>query len=157
MPYTLLVTLKETGDKHFLYKKDWRKLISEPVPDLRDKDTITLFLMKYKNMIRLYKSKKATSNIKNSLIFKDIEKIDVIELSDELLNPKFERCPNCHSTKVIVTEFLKFENVYDFNPKENTSTLVTETGMTSDSVIDSYYCSECNMNLNFFDFSGFTE
>lgn len=156
MPYTLLVTLKETGNKHFLYKKDWRKMIAEPVPDLRDKDAITLFLMKHKDMIRLYKSKKATSNIKNSLTSKDIEKIEVIELSDELLNPKFERCPNCHSTKVIVTEFLKFENVYDFNPKENTSTLVTETGMTSDSVIDSYHCSECNTNLDFFDFSGFT-
>lgn len=156
MPYTLLVTLKETGDKHFLYKKDWRKLISEPVPDLRDKDAITLFLMKYKDMIRLYKSKKASSNIKNSLTFKDIEKIDVIELSDKLLNPKFERCPKCHSTKVIVTEFLKFENVYDFNSKENKTTLVTETGLTSDSFIDSHRCSNCDMKLDFFDFSGFT-
>lgn len=157
MAYTLLVTLKETGNKHFLYKKDWRKMIAEPVPDLRDKDAITLFLMKHKDMIRLYKSKKATSNIKNSLTFKDIEKIDVIELSDELLKPKFERCPNCHSTKVVVAEFVKYENVYDFDSKKNTSTLVTETGMTSDSVIDSYHCSECNMNLDFFDFSGFTE
>ena len=91
------------------------------------------------------------------MTFKDIEKIDVIELSDELLNPKFERCPNCHSTKVIVTEFVKYENVYDFNSKENKSTLVTETGLTHDSFIDSYRCSECNINLNFFDFSGFTE
>lgn len=157
MPYTLLVTLKETGNKHFLYKKDWRKMIAEPVPDLRDKDAITLFLMKHKDMIRLYKSKKATSNIKNSLTFKDIEMIDVIELSDEMLNPKFERCPKCHSTKVLVTEFVKHENVYDFNSKENTSTLVTKTGMTSGSVIDSYHCSECNTNLDFFDFSGFTE
>ena len=157
MPYTLLVTLKETGNKHFLYKKDWRKLISEPVPDLRDKDAITLFLMKYKDMVRLYKSKKATSNIKNSLTFKDIKKIDVIELSDELLKPKFESCPNCHSTKVVVTEFIKYENVYDFDSKENTSTLVTKTGMTSDSVIDSCRCSECNMNLDFFDFSCFAE
>lgn len=157
MPYTLLVTLKETGNKHFLYKKDWRKLIAEPVPDLRDKDAMTLFLMKHKDMIRLYKSKKATSNIKNSLIFKDIEKIDVIELSDELLNPKFERCPKCHSTKVLITEFLKHVNVYDFDSKKNTSTLVTEIGATSDSCIDSYCCSECKINLDFFDFSGFTE
>lgn len=157
MAYTLLVTLKETGNKHFLYKKDWRKMIAEPVPDLRDKDAITLFLMKHKDMIRLYKSKKATSNIKNSLTFKDIEKIDVIELSDELLKPKFERCPNCHSTKVIVTEFIKHENVYDFNSKENKTTLITETGQISDSFIDSHHCSECNMKLDFFDFSGFTE
>lgn len=157
MPYTLLVTLKETGNKHFLYKKDWCKLISEPVPDLRDKDAITLFLMKYKDMIRLYKNKKATSNIKNSLTFKDIENIEVIELSDEMLNPKFESCPNCHSTKVLVTEFVKHENVYNFDSKKNMSMLVTETGMTSDSVIDSYRCSECKINLDFFDFSDFTE
>lgn len=157
MPYTLLVTLKGTGNKHFLYKKDWRKMIAEPVPDLRDKNAITLFLMKHKDMVRLYKNKKATSNIKNSLIFKDIEKIDVIELSDELLSPKFEKCPNCHSTKVIVTEFVKHENVYDFNSEEDTSTLVTKTGLTNDSYIDSYHCSSCNMNLNFFDFSDFTE
>lgn len=38
MLYTLLVTLKETGNKHFLYKKDWRKLIAEPVPDFENKD-----------------------------------------------------------------------------------------------------------------------
>lgn len=157
MPYTLLVTLKETGKKHFLYKKDWRKLISEPVPDFENKDEMNLFLIKYKDMIRFYKTKKATNNIKNSLTFKDIENVEVIELNDELLNPKFEKCPNCHSTKVVVTEFVKYENVYDFNSKKNTSTLVTETGMTGDSVIDSYHCSECNMNLDFFDFSGFTE
>lgn len=157
MVYTLLVTLKETGKKHFLYKKDWRKLISEPVPDFENKDELNLFLMKYKDMIRLYKNKKATNNIKDSLTFKDIENIEVIELSDEMLNPKFGRCPNCHSTKVVVTEFIKYENVYDFDSKKNTSTLVTETGMTSDSVIDSYRCSECNMNLDFFDFSDFTE
>lgn len=157
MVYTLLVTLKETGDKHFLYKKDWRKLISEPVPDLRDKDAITLFLMKHKDIIRLYKSKKATNNIKNSLTFKDIEKIEVIELSDDLLNPKFESCPNCHSTKVLVTEFVKRENVYDFNSKENTSTLVSEIGMNDNSYLDSHSCSECKINLDFFDFSGFSE
>lgn len=157
MAYTLLVTLKETGNKHFLYKKDWRKMIAEPVPDLRDKEAITLFLMKHKDMIRLYKSKKATSNIKNSLTFKDIEKIDVIELSDELLEPKFERCPKCHSTKVLITEFVKHVNVYDFDSKKNTSTLVTEIGTTSDSYIDSYCCSECKINLNFFDFSDFAE
>lgn len=157
MPYTLLVTLKGTGNKHFLYKKDWRKMIAEPVPDLRDKDAITLFLMKHKDMIRLYKSKKATSNIKNSLTSKDIEKIDVIELSDELLKPKFESCPNCHSTKVVVTEFIKYENVYNFNSKTNTSALVTEIGLSNNSLIDSYTCSKCNINLDFFDFSDFTE
>lgn len=157
MAYTLLVTLKETGNKHFLYKKDWRKMIAEPVPDLRDKDAITLFLMKHKDMIRLYKSKKDTSNIKNSLTFKDIEKIDVIELSDELLKPKFESCPNCHSTKVVVTEFIKYENVYNFNSKTNTSALVTEIGLSNNSLIDSYTCSKCNINLDFFDFSDFTE
>ena len=157
MAYTLLVTLKETGNKHFLYKKDWRKMIAEPVPDLRDKDAITLFLMKHKDMIRLYKSKKATSNIKNSLTFKDIEKIDVIELSDELLKPKFESCPNCHSTKVVVTEFIKYKNVYNFNSKTNTSALVTEIGLSNNSLIDSYTCSKCNINLDFFDFSDFTE
>lgn len=58
MLYTLLVTLKETGNKHFLYKKDWRKLIAEPVPDFENKDELNLFLMKHKNMIRLYKTKK---------------------------------------------------------------------------------------------------
>lgn len=157
MPYTLLVTLKGTGNKHFLYKKDWRKMIAEPVPDLRDKDAITLFLMKHKDMIRLYKSKKATSNIKNSLTSKDIEKIDVIELSDELLKPKFESCPNCHSTKVVVTEFIKYENVYNFNSKTNTSALVAEIGLSNNSLIDSYTCSKCNINLDFFDFSDFTE
>lgn len=157
MPYTLLVTLKGTGNKHFLYKKDWRKMIAEPVPDLRDKDAITLFLVKHKDMIRLYKSKKATSNIKNSLTSKDIEKIDVIELSDELLKPKFESCPNCHSTKVVVTEFIKYENVYNFNSKTNTSALVTEIGLSNNSLIDSYTCSKCNINLDFFDFSDFTK
>ena len=156
MPYTLLVTLKETGKKHFLYKKDWRKLISEPVPDFENKDEMNLFLMKHKDIIRLYKSKKATNNIKDSLTFKDIENIEVIELSDEMLNPKFERCPNCHSTKVLVTEFVKHENVYDFDSKKNMSMLVTEIGATHDSYVDSYSCSECEINLDFFDFSGFT-
>ena len=156
MPYTLLVKLKETGSKHFLFKKDWRKLISEPVPDFGNKDELNLFLIKHKDIIRFYKSKKATNNIKNSLSSKDIENIEVIELSDEMLNPKFERCPNCHSTKVLVTEFVKHENVYDFDSKKNMSMLVTEIGMTSDSVIDSYRCSECNMSLDFFDFSDFS-
>ena len=157
MLYTLLVTLKETGNKHFLYKKDWRKLIAEPVPDFENKDELNLFLMKHKNMIRLYKTKKATNNIKNSLISQEVKSIDVIEVSDEMLHPKFERCPKCHSTEVLVTEFVKHENVYDFNSKTNTSAIVTEIGLSNNSLIDSYTCSKCNINLDFFDFSDFTK
>lgn len=160
MLYTLLLGLKNTKQKYFLFKNDWRSIISEPAPDFNDKDAVNLFFMKYKNIIPFYEDEASPRNIAKSLDKYEIESIELISIIENVLHPKFESCPNCHSKKVSAKKVLEFEDIYDFGTHEKISILTNKNNfdcVEKDSRIVSYRCLNCNLNLDFFDFIDFIE
>lgn len=155
MLHTLLLGLKDTKQKHFLFKNDWKRIISVPAPDFDDKDAVNLFFMKYKNIIPFFEDEIPPRNIARSLDKYEIESIELFSISEDALHPKFESCPNCHSKKVGAKKVLELEDVYDFGVNGNTSNLVYKNNFDcteNDFRVVSYRCLNCNLNLDFFNF-----
>lgn len=155
MLHTLLLSLKDTKQKHFLFKNDWKSIISVPAPDFYDKDAVNLFFMKYKNIIPFFEDETSPRNIARSLDKYEIESIELISISENALHPKFESCPNCHSKKVAAKKVLELEDVYDFGLNGDTLILDSKNNFNcseNDSRVVSYRCLNCNLNLDFFDF-----